>query len=158
MSWPTPTQTRSYPLALSPEERSGAYLLHLSPLLGLALPSVGHILGPFAAWWFLKNSPALDAEGKEVINFQLTVTLISLALSVLAFVLIGAGMLGGLAGMVAPLAGMLSIFGAVGAFFAILIPLSLLLSIYPIIFMLIGLMKAGEGKLYRYPLTIRFLS
>ncbi|WP_339094679.1 DUF4870 domain-containing protein [Deinococcus sp. VB343] len=158
MNGQTPTQLRPLASGLSPDERSGAYLLHLSPLLGLLLPSIGHLLGPVAAWWMLRSSPALDAQGKEIVNFQLTVTLISLLLSTLAFFLISAGVLGGLAGIVAPLAGALSIFGAVGAFFAILLPLSLLFSVYPLVCMVLGLMRAGEGQLYRYPLTIRFLS
>lgn len=156
MSHWTPTNLPP-PAGLSPDERSGAFLLHLSPLLGLALPSIGHLLGPVAAWWFLRRSRALDEQGKEVINFQLTVTLLSLVLSGLLFLLFSLGLLGGLAGMIAPLAGAFSVFGTLGLFFALFLPLALLLSVYPLIVMVLGLLRAGEGELYRYPLTLRLL-
>ena len=157
MTWPTPTTTHIPPLRLAPDEQAGASLLHLSPLLGLALPSVGHLLGPVAAWWALRRSPALDAQGREVINFQLTVTLVSLLLSGLVFALVSLGILGGLAAVVAPLAGAFSMFGAFAAVFAVFVPLMLLLSVVPFIFMVLGLLAAGRGEFYRYPLTLRFM-
>lgn len=157
MTRPATSFTARTPYSLLPSEQSGAYLLHLSPLLLLLLPSIGHVLGPIVAWWMLKNSPTLDAQGKEVINFQLTVTLLHLALAILVFVLFSLGVLGGLATIFAPTAGIFSIFGALAGFLAVYVPLALLLSVYPVIVMLVGLVKAANGEFYRYPATTRFI-
>lgn len=51
----------------------------------------------------------------------------------------------------------LGIFGPFAAFFALLIPGALLLSLFPLVAMLIAVNRASQGQGYRYPLTIRFL-
>lgn len=105
----------------------------------------------------LKESPALDAGGKEVVNFQLTVTLVSVVLSGLVFVFFGLGMFGGLLATLDPLLGSLPLIGGFGGLFLILLPLWGLIAVYPFIFMVVGLVKAANREFYRYPLTIRFL-
>lgn len=164
MTPPPPSPSRLPPTPLSPdglsaEERTAATLIHLSPLAGLLLPSLGHLLGPLVAWLaYRERSAALDAQGKEVLNFQLTLTLISFVLGTLLFVLMALGMLGGVAGAsLSPDLGVFALFGSLAAFFALFIPLALLLSLIPLVFMVIGVSRAGQGRLYRYPLTWRFL-
>ena len=152
------TKTHLLPMTLAPDERTGAYLRHLSPLLGLMLPSIGHLIGPLLAWQLLRKTRGLDEQGKEVLNFQLSLTLYSLLLSVLAFILFSTGLLGGMTAIFAPILGSLSMFGALAGFSAVLLPIMLLGSIVPFIFMLIGLIRASSGEVYRYPLTIRFVS
>lgn len=144
---------------LSPEERTGATFIHLAPLAGLLLPSLGHLLGPLVAWLvYRERSAALGAQSKEVLNFQLTLTLVSFVLGAALFILMALGMLGGVAGAsLSPDLGVFALFGSLAAFFALFLPLTLLLSLIPLIFMLIGVSRAGQGRLYRYPLTWRFL-
>lgn len=81
------------------QARNWGMLCHLSALLGfirfpgtgiLPIP-FGHILGPLVVWLLTKNRhPFADDQGKEALNFQLSMTIYALASSILVFVLIGA--------------------------------------------------------------------
>lgn len=62
---------------------------HLSPLLGYLLP-LGHLIGPSAIWlWKRRTLPGVEKAGRDVLNFQLSVTLYVLAGLFLSFFLIG---------------------------------------------------------------------
>lgn len=64
---PVPTAdatTRNYYLAM-----------HLSPLVGCIIP-FGHIIGPLLLWQVKKAEvPGLEEHGKEVLNFQISMTI-----------------------------------------------------------------------------------
>jgi hypothetical protein len=64
------------------EVRQWAMLCHLSVLVGLWLPvPFGNLLGPLLLWSFKKDSDSfIDEQGKEAINFQITVMAIGFAL------------------------------------------------------------------------------
>lgn len=102
---------------------------HLAAFSGY-LTGVGWILGPLIVW-LLKRSelPGVDAHGKEALNFQLSVLL--WALVIFAGSLLTCGMT---------------------------LPLLLVIGVGQIVLMIIGAIQAGSGKLYRYPLTIRFIT
>lgn len=72
------------------EERQWAAFAHLSALVILVLPPVGGILGPLVIWILKKDEmPFVRQEGREALNFQITV-LIALAVSgALTLVLVG---------------------------------------------------------------------
>ena len=83
MNGQTPTQLRPLASGLSPDERSGAYLLHLSPLLGL----LGTVIGMIDAFGALAASPQaadprLLASG---IWTALTTTAVGLAVALVAY-------------------------------------------------------------------------
>jgi hypothetical protein len=62
---------------------------HLSALLGLIVP-FGNLIGPLIFWLVKRDqSPLVDREGKEALNFQISMTLYMLVSGVLIFVLIG---------------------------------------------------------------------
>jgi uncharacterized Tic20 family protein len=49
-----------------------------------------HILAPLAIWLIKRaDSPEIDATGKEVLNFQISYTVYSLAAGLLCWILIG---------------------------------------------------------------------
>lgn len=75
---------------LSDDACKTASLLHLSALVGLLGNGIGFILGPLVVW-FLKrdDDPFIDEQGKEAINFQITMTLAAIVSAVLMAVLIG---------------------------------------------------------------------
>jgi uncharacterized Tic20 family protein len=151
----------SAPLAVIPEpERTPTLLIHLSPLLGLVLPGVGNVLGPLAAWLGLRDrAPVLDAQGKEALNFQLSVWLYSLLVGLLFFALFSLGLIGGAVGAAAgsPDLGAFALFGSLAAFFAVLIPVSLVLWAFPLVVMLLAVIRVNQGQAYRYPLSLRFI-
>jgi uncharacterized protein len=79
---------------------------HLSALLGLVWLHVGgpvvlpfgHVLGPLLIWLVKKNDyPFVDQQGKEALNFQISMTIYGLLSSILVFILVGFVLLMGLA-------------------------------------------------------------
>lgn len=71
------------------EEKQWAMFAHLSTLSGFVIP-LGSILGPLIIWQIKKNEmPFVDDQGKEALNFQITVLIAALIAAVLTFVLIG---------------------------------------------------------------------
>ncbi|MBE0598889.1 MAG: DUF4870 domain-containing protein [Desulfuromonadales bacterium] len=82
------------PAPTAAEERSWAMACHLAGFLFYFFP-FGHIFGPLAIWLLRgEKYPLVNDQGKEVLNFQISVTLYLvvsaiLALAVIGFVLMG---------------------------------------------------------------------
>ena len=75
--------------AMSSEERNMAMLCHLSSFLGFIVP-FGNILGPVLVWGLAREKyPLVDDQGKESMNFQISIAIYSLISGLLIFVLIG---------------------------------------------------------------------
>jgi uncharacterized Tic20 family protein len=73
----------------SSEERNWSVAAHLSALAALFIP-LGHLIGPLAVWLIKRREmPMVDRQGKEALNFQITVTLASFACGFLVFIGIG---------------------------------------------------------------------
>ena len=71
------------------EARTWGMLCHLSALAGL-FTGIGFIVGPLVVWLLKKDEmPFVDDQGKEALNFQITMALAFCVCWVLAFVLIG---------------------------------------------------------------------
>jgi uncharacterized Tic20 family protein len=65
-------------------------LCHLSALAGGLVPGLGHLLGPLIVWLAKKDEiPQVDIEGKEALNFQITMSLYMLISGLLMWVGIG---------------------------------------------------------------------
>ncbi|HEX3125403.1 MAG TPA: DUF4870 domain-containing protein [Rhodanobacteraceae bacterium] len=75
--------------APSAEEKQWALFAHLSALIGYIIP-FGSIIGPLVIWQIKKNEmPFVDDQGKEALNFQITVAIIAIICLVLVLILIG---------------------------------------------------------------------
>ena len=73
----------------SKDERLWAMLSHLTAFAGYAIP-FGHLVGPLAVWLVKKNEmPFVDDQGKESINFQMTMTLAALVSALLMVIVVG---------------------------------------------------------------------
>jgi len=85
----------------SQEVRQWAMFCHLSALLGIWIP-FGTLIGPLILWQMKRESdPFIDAQGKEALNFQITVAIAAtisffLMLVVIGFFLLGLIAIGGL--------------------------------------------------------------
>jgi uncharacterized protein len=117
-----------------PEEnadaRSWAVFCHLSPLIGILL-SVGllNFVGPLVIWLVKREQyPYVDDQGKEALNFQLTLLILSLICLVVTLVSCGA-----------------------------LFPILFLPLILQVVFAIISSMAANKGEYYRYPYNIRIV-
>lgn len=73
----------------SKEARQWAMFCHLSALLGIWIP-FGTLIGPMVLWQLKRESdPFIDAQGKEALNFQITVAIASAISLLLMVVVIG---------------------------------------------------------------------
>ena len=81
----------------SQEVRQWARFCHLSALLGIWIP-FGNLIGPLILWQMKREKdPFIDAQGKEALNFQITVAIASLICFLLMVLIIGFFLLGILA-------------------------------------------------------------
>jgi uncharacterized protein len=108
-------------------------LCHVAAAAGFVIP-FGNIIGPLVVWLAKRDQSAgVDAHGREVLNFQISWTIYGILLAIVGFIL--------------------SII-LVGFLFFLVIGIG---AIAMLILTIIGTIKASNGELYRYPLTIRFL-
>jgi uncharacterized Tic20 family protein len=71
------------------DERMWAMLCHISSLAGFVVP-FGHIIGPILVWMIKKDQyPLVDDQGKESLNFQITMTIAYFVGFLTVFLLIG---------------------------------------------------------------------
>ena len=71
------------------DQRLWATFCHLAAFSGFLIP-LGNILGPLIIWLIKKDEMAfVDDQGKEAVNFQLTMLIALLVAGILVFVLIG---------------------------------------------------------------------
>jgi uncharacterized Tic20 family protein len=117
-----PAQPPGAPAAPSKDEKTMAMLCHL----------VGGLVGflvPLIIWLIKKDTmPFVDDQGKEALNFQITLLIGYVAIGILSVVTCGVG------GFLLPLLWVLSaVFGIMGG------------------------LKANEGVAYRYPFAVRLI-
>ncbi|MEO9558570.1 MAG: DUF4870 domain-containing protein [Nonlabens ulvanivorans] len=153
---------------LQNNHRNLATCLHLLSF-GKWLFPLGNFILPILLWMVnSKKSDFVDHHGKQVINFQLSMTLYSIALAVIAAIILvvafasgGIEFLEGLdrmdgdewmhgehMGIFATMIGVGILFG--GAL--------LLIGIVDLVYTIRGAMQANDGVLFKYPLTVPFLS
>ena len=71
------------------EDRDLLFIMHLSQLLSL-ISGIGGLVAPLIIWAIKKDEIInMDKQGKDVINFQLTLLIASIVSFILCFVLIG---------------------------------------------------------------------
>ncbi len=118
---------------INKDARMWGMICHLAGLGGLIpiVPIIGSVIGPLVVWQIKKDEFGfVDEQGKEAVNFQISMLLYLLVSAILWI----------------PLS-----FFCIGA----VIPVAI--SIVDLIFLLIAAVKANDGEHYRYPLTIRFI-
>lgn len=121
-------QSLSEPDAPSKEERNWGLLCHLSSLSGYAV-GIGFIVGPLVVWLIKKDDlPFVDDQGKEAVNFNLSLLIYAVIGIVIALVTLGIGLI-------------------------IAIPLWIGIVIVHLVFTII----ANNGVAYRYPLSFRLV-
>lgn len=122
----------------SAEDRQWALFAHLSALLGGLLTSgwlasLGCVIGPLIIWQIKKDTlPFAADQAKEALNFNITVAIIMLVLTLIGLVTLGIG-------------------------FIVTGPLMLLVGIAALVFIIIAAIKSNNGEAYRYPFAFRFI-
>ena len=135
-------------------EKSWGAIAHVAALIGLAMP-FGNVIGPLIVWQLKKDeSEFVKEHGKESLNFQLT-------LSIITFVIMIIALAGILFTFVMPaiqygepspesIPGFLLIIFSFAGFFA-------LLFLFNLVCIIVAAIKAGDGDLYSYPFRIKFI-
>jgi len=85
---PQPTDSANLPLETNQDAKTWGMLAHLSALCGfVGIPS---FVGPLVVWLMKKNEhPFVDEQGKEALNFQITIVIALLICIPLCFICIG---------------------------------------------------------------------
>lgn len=104
---------------ISSDEKTMGMLCHLSGLFT--------IFGPLIIWLIKKDeSKFIDENGKQALNFQISIFIYSIIASILIVILIG-------------------------------IPLLIAIGIFDLIMIIIASIKAADGQVFQYPLSIQIL-
>ena len=144
-------------------DKTIAALIHVAAFSKYIIP-FGNFILPLILWTAKKNDPFVDAHGKQALNFQISIFLyfiLLICLGIAGIVFLGVSItfqepfifspdfngFGDL-GKVLPL---LFFIGFMGILF-------LALFILEIVCVITATVKASEGLLYKYPLTINFIT
>lgn len=129
----THSPTEQPPTALSSDERTWALVGHLSAFSAF-VTVIGAVVGPLIVWLVKRDSLPFAAEqAKEALNFNITVAIGFIALTVFTIMTLGVGVL-------------------------LAWPAGVALFIAWIVLTIIAAIKANEGVAYRYPFTLRLIS
>jgi uncharacterized Tic20 family protein len=75
---------------LSKQEQNWGMLCHLTGLVLLLGVPFGHILGPLIVWLIKRNEyPFVDEQGRESLNFQISMTIYAILSGLLVLVAVG---------------------------------------------------------------------
>ena len=135
---PPPSDNSTPPSDLPPpDQRQWAMFAHLSALLGCIITGhwfgFGCFLGPLIIWLVKKDTmPFVDDQGKEALNFNITIGIIGMALLLLTLITLGLGVL-------------------------IALPVGVVVGVAWLVFTIIAAIRANEGVRYRYPYTLRLI-
>ena len=102
---------------------------HLIAFFGLLVPPIIVSIIAVLVLWLLKreDSAFIDDQGREALNFQITIFIYSIA-AILMIPLLGLGIL-----------------------------LLVAVVVFDFVFILVAAVKASEGEMFRYPACIRFV-
>jgi uncharacterized protein len=121
----------------SAEEKQWALFVHLSALIGGVFTGLwfgfGCFIGPLIIWLVKKDTmPFVNDQGKEALNFNITLAIVGVALLILTIITLGIGLL-------------------------IVIPVGAIVGIGWLILTIVAAIKASEGVAYRYPISLRLI-
>ena len=122
----------------STQSRTWETFIHLGGLLAFTPIPFGNLIGPLILWLLKRDeSPSVDAHGKAALNFQLTLIAILLVSTVATIVL------------------MLVLVGFLMLPFLILLWIAL--PLVNLVCSVIAAIKASNGRMFDYPISIRFI-
>jgi uncharacterized Tic20 family protein len=107
--------------------RTWTVLCHACALLGFFVPAAGHILGPLIVW-LSKRGDSPEIDAHGKESLNFQISML--------------------------------IYGVISGILCLIVIgffLLALLHILNVVFVIVASIQASEGKLYRYPLTIRFI-
>jgi uncharacterized protein len=133
------------------QERNWAMAAHLSALVAIAGLPFGHVLGPLVVYLIKGHeSEFVGKHARASLNYQISISIYAIALGIVVV----ASALGLAVYSSSDSAAAFRPFVVLWVGVAIVVLLVLLFSI---VFIIMGTIAAGEGRLYTYPFAIRLL-
>lgn len=133
METPPPVSPEPLPPSpgpVDPSVQQWKVILHASAFSGLIIP-FGNILGPLVVWLIKKTEiPSLEAEGRKVLNFQISY----LIYGVVAFII-----------------------AMVGSCLYVPVVLPIIVGVAWLVFTIIGTVKTSNGEDYTFPYVLKLL-
>lgn len=127
--------TRAPPQGDAPvpaEQRTWGMLCHVAAFSAF-FTGLGAILGPLIVWLIKRDEmPFVNDQGREAVNFNLTLLLVAIVLILFSVLTFG--------------------IGAIPA-----IPVAALVGLFWLIVTIVAAVKANDGEYYRYPLSLRLI-
>ena len=72
------------------QARNWGMLCHVAAFVGLIIPLVGNIVGPLVIWLLKREEhPFIDEQGKESLNFEITISICGVIAGILSCLGIG---------------------------------------------------------------------
>lgn len=116
----------------SAEQRTWGMFCHLAALSAF-FSGIGLVLGPLIVWLVKRDEmPFVNDQGKEALNFNITVSIVSAVLWIFSIVTLGIGLL-------------------------IAVPLWIAIALIWLIVTIVAAIKANDGEYYRYPFALRLI-
>jgi uncharacterized protein len=121
-----------HPSGLSSETRNWAMAGHLSAFVGSFVALA--FLGPLVVWLLRREVDGFSEQhAREALNFNLTLLMLMVAGGVLALLTLGIGLI-------------------------VILPVGAAIAVAWVVLTIVAAVRASEGREYRYPMTIRFVS
>jgi uncharacterized protein len=134
-----------------------ATLIHLSVLTKYIFPFMG-IITPIIIWKTRNQEDEfIDQNAKNVINFQISTLIYSIVLFFIGMIFFGGTILNYI--QMSANETMSNVFVPVGLISTIIIGFGILIfwSIIEFVLIILGAIKASNGEVYQYPLTLKIL-
>lgn len=129
----------------SRQDRTWAMMCHLAALVAYIFP-FGNLVVTLTLWLVKREDhPYVDQQGKEALNFQLSVMLYLLGAMIINMIFLGLGFASHRIMM--PMIG-LSIVG---------LPLFAAILVFAFAMIMVAVIKTNSGENFRYPFIIRFV-
>jgi hypothetical protein len=127
---------------INQQARNWAIFCHLAALsVWLGVP-FGNVVIPLLVWLIKKDEiPLVEQEGKESLNFEITISIFLIGLAVIGIAAFSFGLLG-MSDLSFPI---------------MIVVLAILLVLAHVVLVVYAAFKVSTGQSYRYPLTIRFI-
>jgi uncharacterized Tic20 family protein len=128
----------------SSDARTWAMLSHLAALAVFTSVPFGNVLGPLIVYLIKKDEdPFIAEQGKESINFQITVTIVG--------ILLGLGYIAGFFAVI------LESRNTMLPWPLVFIPCFFALAVFDVVSVAFAAMRSYHGEHFRYPVSFRFL-
>ncbi len=152
------------PAGVPTEQRSLGMWMHLTPLLAtfasfiFPIPFLS-LIATYIVYSTQKDKGEFVREnGKESVNFQITLTIVFVAMMVILVITFGGSIMSAILGgqFDSDAAAGAGVVGLIGSSILMVVAFAII-GIGALVLMIIGTIRANDGRVYRYPVSLRLV-